>query len=77
MKPKRELIRIVLTPENEIFLDPTSKKSGRGAYLCPNKECLRQSLKRRSLERALKTMIPPNIIEELEQGLDENEAKGS
>ncbi|MGI6576370.1 MAG: RNase P modulator RnpM [bacterium] len=77
MKPKRELIRIVLTPENEILIDPTSKKSGRGAYLCPNAECLRQALKRKSFERALKTAIPRNIIEELGQGLGENEAKGN
>ena len=47
MKPKKELIRVVRSPEGEISLDTTGKKSGRGAYVCPNAECLRLARKSR------------------------------
>ena len=73
MKSKRELIRIVRTPEEEILIDPTGKRSGRGAYICPQQECLEQAPKQKALARALKTVIPLEIVESLEQELTEHE----
>lgn len=68
-KPKKELIRIVRTPEGEIKLDPTSKCSGRGVYICPNAECLRLARKARRFERALSCQIPDAVYERLQTEL--------
>lgn len=57
MKPKKELIRVVRSPEGEVTLDPTGKKAGRGAYVCYSPECLRRALKQRQLDRALETKL--------------------
>ena len=65
MKPKRELIRVVRSPEGEISLDFRGKANGRGAYLCPNPDCLKKAAKARALERALETAIPDMIYERL------------
>lgn len=54
-RDKRDLLRIVKTPEGEIVLDATGKRSGRGVYVCPDPECLRKARKSRGLERALET----------------------
>lgn len=54
---KRELLRIVRTGQGEIALDPSGKRSGRGAYLCPTDQCWQEGLKKRHLERALRTSI--------------------
>ncbi|MCL2677780.1 MAG: YlxR family protein [Clostridiales bacterium] len=62
MKEKRHLMRVLRTPEGEILLDATGKKSGRGAYLCPQEECLRKAMKSKSLERALKSKISEEIF---------------
>jgi predicted RNA-binding protein YlxR (DUF448 family) len=67
-RDKRELVRIVRTPEDAVQLDPTGKASGRGAYLCPNLDCLRQAVKRKSLPRALKLEVSPETLAALEQG---------
>ena len=61
MKPKKELVRIVRTPEGEITADPTGKKSGRGAYVCLNPECVKKAEKGRRLERAFACQIPPEV----------------
>lgn len=66
---KKELVRVVRTPEGEVVLDPTGKRSGRGAYLCPRVECLADARKSKALERALEKEIAPEIWEELRQGL--------
>jgi uncharacterized protein len=71
MYSKRELIRVVLTPEGEIALDATGKRNGRGAYLCHKVDCLQLARKRKSLERALKTPIPDSIYDELDRQLAE------
>ena len=63
MRSKKELLRVIRTGEDEILLDATGKKNGRGAYLCPNGECLGKALKGRGLERSLKISIPKEIIE--------------
>jgi len=62
VRPKRELIRIVRTPEGEIVVDEHGKRSGRGAYLCPQRVCWEQALKRRILDRALKTSLDEEAI---------------
>ena len=70
-KNKKELIRIVLTPEALVLLDPTGKKSGRGAYICPHTECLRQAIKNKGLEKALSIGISVDIVERLQDQLME------
>ncbi len=60
-RPKRELWRVVRSPQGEVSLDATGKKSGRGAYLCPKNACLAQAKKRGSLARALECAIPDEV----------------
>ena len=67
MKDKRELIRVVKSPEGEISLDFKGKKPGRGAYLCPDPECLKRARKSRALERAFEAAITPELYDELER----------
>ncbi len=66
MKNKRDLIRVVRSPQGEISLDFKGKKPGRGAYVCPAEECLKKARKSRALERAFDTAIPPEVYEALE-----------
>lgn len=66
-KEKKLLIRVIRTPEDEITIDFTGKKNGRGAYICNSTECLRLARKRKSLERSLKTSIPDEVFEALEK----------
>jgi predicted RNA-binding protein YlxR (DUF448 family) len=66
---KKELIRIVRTPELDVLVDLTGKKSGRGAYICPNQKCLNAAVKSKSLQKALEIEITTDIIEELQQKL--------
>ena len=70
MKDKKMLIRVVKSPEGDITLDATGKKSGRGAYVCPDGECLKKARKSRALERAFETAIPPEIYEALEKEME-------
>jgi predicted RNA-binding protein YlxR (DUF448 family) len=70
MKPKRELIRVVKSPENEISLDFKGKAQGRGAYVCPNLECLKKARKSRALERSLDISIPEEIYGQLEDQME-------
>ena len=65
MKPKRELIRVVRSPEGEISLDFKGKAPGRGAYICPAPACLKQAIKAKALERAFSTQIPVAVYEKL------------
>ncbi len=69
MKPKPELIRIVRSPEGEISLDSTGKKSGRGAYICCNKDCLKKAVKSKRLDRTFECTIPEDLYERLEEQL--------
>jgi len=64
-KPKREMIRIIRTPDGKIEIDRTGKKSGRGAYLCDNIECLDMALKKNNLSKSLNQDIPLQILDEL------------
>lgn len=65
MKNKKELIRIVLSPTGEVSIDTTGKKSGRGAYLCLNKECVLKAQKNKNLEKVLKSAVPQEIYTQL------------
>ena len=67
MKPKRELIRAVRSPEGEVSLDFKGRKPGRGAYVCPNPECLKRARKARALERAFGCQIPEEVWDSLER----------
>ncbi len=69
MKPKKELVRVVRTPEGQVDIDPTGKKSGRGVYLCRSVECLEGATKGKKLERALETAIPEDVTARLKQGI--------
>ncbi len=66
-KPKRDLLRIIRTPEGVIEIDETGKKSGRGTYLCYNKICFQGAIKKKRLGKALKIDISPLVISELEE----------
>ena len=70
-KPKIELIRILRTPEGEITLDTTGKKSGRGAYICKNPACLKKLRKNRRAESNLGVSIPEEVWDALEAALAE------
>lgn len=70
MKPKRELIRAVKSPDGEITLDLTGKKSGRGAYICPNKNCFDKARKSKRFEKALDTSIPDAVYDAMERELE-------
>ena len=67
MKSKKEMMRILKTPEDEIILDVTGKKNGRGAYLCRERECLLKARKSKGLERSFKMSIPNEVYDNLEK----------
>lgn len=69
MKPKKELIRVLKIDENEVVLDLTGRKNGRGAYLCNSVACFQKAKKTKGLERSLQIKIPEEIYEMLEKGL--------
>ncbi len=65
MRPKKELVRVVKSPEGAISLDFRGKAPGRGAYLCPQAECLKKAIRAKALERAFDTQIPQDVLDEL------------
>ena len=69
MKSKKEMIRVLKTPENEMVLDATGRKNGRGAYVCLSQECLEKAVKSRGLERSLKMAVPAEVYEDLKKEL--------
>ena len=72
-KPKKQLIRIVRTPEGEVVLDTTGKRSGRGAYICKSPECLKKARKSGALQRAFGENVPDSVWETIETELGESE----
>lgn len=70
MRNKKELIRVIKTPDNEFLIDVTGKKNGRGAYLCCNQECFLKAAKSKALERSFKMAIPKEVYETLEKELN-------
>lgn len=69
MKNKKDLIRIVRTPEAQVLIDPTGKKSGRGAYICPSADCFNMAVRGKRLQKALEHEIPEQVIETLRKEL--------
>ena len=67
-RPKRELVRVVRTPDGSVVLDPSGRLAGRGAYLCADGACWSVALKKHSLERALETSLPTELREQLAAG---------
>ena len=73
MKNKKEMMRVLKTPENEILLDTTGRKNGRGAYLWISMECLNKAVKNHGIERSLKTEIPQEVYEDLKKEFEKLE----
>ena len=73
MKAKRELIRAVKSPSGEISLDFKGKAPGRGAYICPNTECLKKSIKAKALEKAFSAQIPDEVYKVLSEQMEAGE----
>lgn len=73
MKPKKELLRIVLTPEGVLEVDLSSKKNGRGAYLCYNNDCLKKAVKTKKINRTFELEPSKELLQELERQLNESE----
>ena len=74
MKSKRDMIRILKTPEGEFMLDPTGRKNGRGAYICRDAQCLEKAKKSKALDRSFRMSIPAEVYESLErewEGIEE------
>lgn len=69
-KPKKELIRVVRSPEGEVSLDFRGKKNGRGAYVCPNLACLKKAIRSKALDRSLEVTIPEEVYAQLEQEME-------
>lgn len=70
MKNKKEMMRILKTTDDEIVLDTTGKKNGRGAYICFSRECFGKAVKSKALERSLKMSIPQEVYESLKKEID-------
>ena len=69
-KAKRELIRVVRTPEGNVSLDFGGKMNGRGAYLCPNPECLKKAIRAKALDRSLEVEIPQEVYDRLQKEME-------
>ena len=72
-KPKKELIRVVRTPEGETVLDLVGKKSGRGAYICPKSACFKKARKSKRIENVLECKISEELYDEMEKAILESE----
>ncbi len=68
-RDKRDLLRIVRLPDGELVVDDTGKRAGRGAYVCPDEECLDKAFKTKSLEKTLKEHLPLEVLEKLRADL--------
>ena len=73
-KPKKELLRVLRTPEGEIVLDFTGKRSGRGAYICRDLKCLKKARKSGRIGKSLEVNIPDEVYDKMERELSENGA---
>lgn len=75
MKGKKEMLRVLKTPEGSLCLDVTGKKNGRGAYVCKSKNCLKQAIRNKGLERSFKMGIPEEVYAALEKEFDHLETE--
>ena len=71
MKKKKEMVRILKTPEGEFVVDATGRKNGRGAYICPSMACFEKAVKSRGLERSFKMAIPKEVYESLKKEMEQ------
>ncbi len=71
MKSKKEMIRVLKTTDDEIVIDATGRKNGRGAYICPSMDCYKKAVKNKGLERSLKMAIPKDVYEALEKEMEQ------
>ena len=69
-KEKRQLIRVVRSPEGEVSLDFSGKKNGRGAYICPDSECLKKAIRSKALDRSLEVTIPEEVYARLSKEME-------
>ena len=69
-KEKRQMIRVVRTPEGAVNLDFSGKMNGRGAYICPDPDCLKKALRSKALDRSLEVTIPEEVIERLQKEME-------
>ncbi len=74
-KPKREMIRVVRTPEGAVELDFVGKKSGRGAYICPKRSCFAKARKSKRIENVLEVKLPEEIYDAMEKSISEAEGQ--
>ncbi len=72
-KPKKELVRVVKTPDGEILLDLTGKTSGRGAYICNSAECLKKARKSKRIDKTFEMTIPDEIYEQMEAQISKDD----
>jgi len=75
-RPKRELVRVVRSPAGVIEPDTTGRLAGRGAYVCPNRNCLETAARGKKLERALKAPVPDEVLETLARAVEGPAASG-
>lgn len=75
MKDKKQLIRVLKTPEGEFIIDTTGKKNGRGAYLCRSMDCFEKAAKTKGLDRSFKMSIPAEVYDRLREELAAVESK--
>ena len=71
MKPKKELVRVIKTAEEQILLDLTGRMNGRGAYVCREEECLKKAIKTKAIERSLGVSVTDEVYEQLKKELGE------
>ncbi|MBP3284934.1 MAG: YlxR family protein [Clostridia bacterium] len=74
-KPKKELIRVVKSPEGEVSIDFTGRANGRGAYICNNVSCLEKAVKTKRLSKAFSMQIDMQIYEELRKTIEEQSSE--
>lgn len=75
MRPKKELIRVVKTPEGEVMIDLTGKKSGRGVYICPRNECFDNAINNKRIQKALECDIFPEIVSMLKEVVESKDVQ--
>lgn len=73
MKPKKELVRVVKTPDDRVLIDLTGRVNGRGAYICPNAECLKIARKSKRIEKSFQMQIPDEVYDKMEEELKNHE----
>mgnify|MGYP003305500412 CR=1 FL=1 len=73
MKPKKELVRVVKTPEGDILIDLTGKRNGRGAYICRDAGCLKKARKSKHIEKSFQCSIPDEVYDKMEEELNSGE----